>query len=212
MKVEVNTSLRLVPDATGKLLAWASGLESSSNTYLEQLKILSRKLGAYYRPDGLTEIGFWVPGLIRDVLHEREIYLEVFTPTEAIDWQEKEQTIQFRRDRVQLEQQGEYIWGVVAGMQPGNRQQAGSFYWLRYIDRAEKLRTIRDLVPHSLPYGIFAPAELYDIDSLQAQRKDQEYLAQTAKSTDPKVKVPRVKDPHNILQLHVGNSLSRRHN
>lgn len=208
MKVEVDTSIRLVPEATGKLLAWATGLESSTNTYLEQTKALARKLGAYYRPDGLTEIGFWVPGLIRDVLHEREIYLEVFTPIDSIDWQEKEQTIKFRRDRLHLEQQGEYIWGVVAGMQPGNREQAGSFYWLRYIDRAEKLRTIRDLVPHSLPYGIFAPAELYDIDSLQASRKDLDYLERTAKSPDSKVKIPRVSDPKNILEVHVGTASS----
>ncbi|MEM8831245.1 MAG: glucosylglycerol hydrolase [Cyanobacteria bacterium P01_G01_bin.19] len=206
MKVTVDTSIRLVPEATGKLLAWASGLEGSSNTYLEQTKALARKLGAYYRPDGLTEIGFWVPGLIRDVLHEREIYLEVFTPLEPIDWQEQEQTIQFRRDRLHLEQQGEFIWGVVAGMKPGNREQAGSFYWLRYIDRAEKLRTIRDLVPHSLPYGIFAPAELYDMDSLQASRADLDYLELTAKSTNPKIKIPRVKDPRNILQIHVGTA------
>lgn len=206
MKVTVDTSIRLVPEATGKLLAWASGLEGTSNTYLEQTKAIARKLGAYYRPDGLTEIGFWVPGLIRDVLHEREIYLEVFTPLEPIDWQEKEQTIKFKRDRLHLEQQGEYIWGVVAGMQPGNREQAGCFYWLRYVDRAEKLRTIRDLVPHSLPYGIFAPAELYDIDSLQANRADLAYFEQTAQAKDLQVKIPRVRDPHNILQLHVGTA------
>ncbi len=208
MKVKVDTSIRLVPEATGKLLAWASGLEGTSNTYLEQTKALARKLGAYYRPDGLTEIGFWVPGLIRDVLHEREIYLEVFTPLEPIDWQEQEQTIKFKRDRLHLEQQGEFIWGVVAGMTPGNREQAGSFYWLRYIDRAEKLRTIRDLVPNSLPYGIFAPAELYDMDSLQKSRADLDYLEETAKSTNPKVKIPRVKDPRNILQVHIGTASS----
>jgi len=206
VKEEVDTSIRLIPEATGKLLAWATSQESSTNTYLDQTKALARKLGAYYRADGLTEIGFWVPGLIRDVLHEREIYLEVFTPTEPIDWQAKEQTIRFRSDRIHLEQQGEYIWGVVAGMQPGNREQAGSFYWLRYIDRAEKLRTIRDLLPHSLPYGIFAPAELYDIDSLQASRADLDYLKRTAKSTNPKVKIPRVGEPRNILQIHVGTA------
>ena len=208
MKVTADTSIRLVPEATGKLLAWASGLEGTTNTYLEQTKALARRLGAYYRPDGLTEIGFWVPGLIRDVLHEREIYLEVFTPLAPIDWQQKEQTIKFRRDCLHLEQQGEYIWGVVSGMKPGNREEAGSFYWLRYIDRAEKLRTIRDLVPYSLPYGIFAPAELYDMDSLQANRGDLEYLERTAKSDNSKIKIPRVKDPRNILQIHVGTASS----
>jgi hypothetical protein len=207
-KAKVDTSIKLVPEATGKLLAWAIGLESSTNTYLEQTKALARKLGAYYRPDGLTEIGFWVPGLIRDVLHEREIYLEVFTPLDPIDWQEKEQTIRFRRDRVHLEQQGEFIWGVVSGMQAGNRQQAGCFYWLRYVDRAEKLRTIRDLVPHSLPYGIFAPAELYDFDSLQANRSDLDYFERTAQSFDPQIKIPRVGNPRNILQIHVGTASS----
>ena len=206
MRVEVDTSIRLVPEATGKLLAWASGLESSTNTYLEQTKAIARKLGAYYRPDGLTEIGFWVPGLIRDVLHEREIYLEVFTPIEPIDWQEQEQSIKFKRDRLHLEQQGEFIWGVVAGMQAGTKERAGSFYWLRYVDRAKQLRTIRDLVPSSLPYGIFAPAELYDMDSLQANRTDLEYFERTAKSDDPKIKIPRLSDPKNILQIHVGTA------
>ncbi len=206
MKVEVDTSIKLVPDATGKLLAWATSVESSTSTYLEQMKALARKLGAHYRPDGLTEIGFWVPGLIRDVLHEREIYLEVFTPIEPIDWRAKEQTVKFKCDRLHLEQQGEYIWGVVSGMQPGNREQAGSFYWLRYIDRAEKLRTIRDLVPYSLPYGIFAPAELYDMDSLQVSRGDLDYFRRTAISNDPQIKIPRVSDPRNILQIHVGTA------
>ena len=206
MKVEVDTSIKLVPEATGKLLAWATSLEGSTNTYLEQTKALARRLGAHYRPDGLTELGFWVPGLIRDVLHEREIYLEVFTPIEPIDWRAKEQIIKFKCDRLHLEQQGEYIWGVVSGMKPGNREQAGSFYWLRYVDRAEKLRTIRDMVPYSLPYGIFAPAELYDMDSLQASRQDLDYFQLTAVSHNRQIKIPRVSDPCNILQIHVGTA------
>ena len=206
MKVEVDTSIKLVPEATGKLLAWATSVESSSNTYLEQMKALARKLGAHYRADGLTELGFWVPGLIRDVLHEREIYLEVFTPVEPIDWRAKEQIVKFKCDRLHLEQQGEYIWGVVSGMQPGNREQAGSFYWLRYVDRAERLRTIRDLVPYSLPYGIFAPAELYDMNSLQASRQDLDYFKHTAVSDNAQIKIPRFKDPRNILQIHVGTA------
>ncbi|BAZ44731.1 hypothetical protein NIES4102_17480 [Chondrocystis sp. NIES-4102] len=208
VELEVDTSIQLVADETGKLLAWASGIESSSHTYLEQNKALARRLGAYYRPDGLTEIGFWVPGLVRDALHEREVYLEVFTPTEPIDWQAKEQTIKFKRDRLHLEQQGEFMWGVVSGMQAGNRTVAGSFYWLRYVDRAENLRTIRDLLPNSLPYGIFAPSELYDLDSLQANRSDLDYFERTAQSDDPLNAIPRVGSPRNILQIHVGTASS----
>ncbi len=114
MITEVDRSIKLVAQETGKLLAWASGLESSTNSYLEQVQALSRKLGAHYRADGLTEIGFWVPGLMGDVLHERDFYLEVFTPLEKIDWRSKEQRITFKRDRIHLEQHGEFSWGVIA--------------------------------------------------------------------------------------------------
>ena len=204
MVIAQSESVRLVPEETGKLLAWASGLESATNTFLEQAKALARKLGAHYRSDGLTEFGFWVPRLIGDVLHEREIYLEVFTPLEAIDWRAKEQRVRFRRDSLHLEQQGEYFWGVVAGLQAGNKEQAGSFYWLRYSDLNGKLQTIRDIVPYSLPYGIFAPAELYDVASLQANRADLDYLRRTSATKGKKI--PRVDAPCNILQLHIGTA------
>lgn len=204
MATVADRSISLVPQETGKLLAWVSGLEGSTTSYLEQVRALSQKLGAHYRADGLTEIGFWLPGLMSDVLHERDCYLEVFTPLEKIDWRSKEQRIRFRRDRIHLEQQGEFSWGVVAGMQAGTRDQAGSFYWLRYVDRAEQLRTVRDLLPYSLPYGIFAPAELYDMESLQAKRADLDYFQRTG-ATDGKT-IPRVGNPRNILEIHVGTA------
>ena len=204
VSIVVKQSVELVPEETNKLLGWATGLESSTNSYFEQTQALARKLGAHYRDDGLTEVGFWVPGLIRDALHEREIYLEVFTPLEPIDWRSQEQRIRFRRDRLHLEQQGEFIWGVVSGMTPGTKDQAGCFYWLRYIDRAENVRTVRDLMPYSLPYGIFAPAELYDMASLQRNRADLDYF----KAPEMKIKgqTYRVEAPCNILQMHVGTA------
>ena len=161
-------------------------------------------MGAHYRADGLTEIGFWTPRLIAEVMQERDIYLEVLTPLEEIDWQVKEQIVNFKRETLNLKQQGEYFWGVVAGMRAGNKEQAGSFYWLRYIDLTDRLKAIRDIMPYSLPYGVFAPAELYDMDSLQAQRKDLNYIKRTG--IKEQENIPRVGDPQNILQLHVGTA------
>ena len=202
--VKTNYSLSLVETETQKLLDWAIAIEESNATYLEKAQAIARKLGAHYRADGLTEIGFWTPRLIAEVMHERDIYLEVLTPLEEIDWQAKEQIINFKRDTLHLKQQGEYFWGVVEGMRAGNKEQAGSFYWLRYIDLTDRLRAIRDLMPYSLPYGVFAPAELYDMDSLQAQRKDLNYIKRTG--TTEQENVPRVGDPQNILQLHIGTA------
>ncbi len=202
--VKTNNSLSLVEAETQKLLDWVMAIEESNDTYLEKAQAIARRLGAHYCADGLTEIGFWTPRLIAEVMHERDIYLEVLTPLEEIDWQAKEQIINFKRDTLHLKQQGEYFWGVVAGMRAGNKEQAGSFYWLRFIDLTDRLRAIRDLMPYSLPYGVFAPAELYDIDSLQAQRKDLNYFKRTG--TKGQKNIPRMGDPQNILQLHVGTA------
>ena len=52
MLIEVHQSVELVPEATSKLLAWASTQESSHNSYFEQSQAIAKKLGAHYRPDG----------------------------------------------------------------------------------------------------------------------------------------------------------------
>lgn len=143
---------------TQVLLDWAANIDQSDATYFQTGQLLATRLGAHYREDGLTEIGFWTPGLAAEVIQsERSIYLEVFTPLEPIDFQATEQEITWQRDRISLILQGEYIWGVIKGLRPGTREEAGSFYWLRYIDYQGHVKTIRDPLAYSLPYGVFAP-------------------------------------------------------
>ncbi|MEL6440230.1 MAG: glucosylglycerol hydrolase [Cyanobacteria bacterium J06621_8] len=213
MQTEIQNSISLVEAETQKLLDWAIAVEALEATYLDKAQALVRKLGAHYRSDGLTEIGFWTPRLAAEVMHERDIYLEVLTPLTKIDWTSSEQVVQFKCQRINLQQQGEFFWGVVSGMTPGNRHQAGSFYWLRYIDLNEQLKTIRDVLPYSLPYGVFAPAELYDMESLQKERQDLDYFRRTGiqeLENIPRVGQPQnneqLGEPRNILQLHVGTA------
>ena len=209
----LQSSISLVEKETQQLLDWAIAIDHSSRTYLEKTQAIARKLGAHYRADGLTEIGFWTPRLIAEVMHERDIYLEVLTPTTEIDWEAKEQTISFKRDRINLKQQGEFFWGVVSGMVAGEGKKAGSFYWLRYIDLNNKLRAMRDIMPYSLPYGVFAPAELYDMQSLEKNRQDLAYFQRTGSKDDQKIprvgqrqQIIQLDEPQNILQLHVGTA------
>ncbi|MEC4805471.1 MAG: glucosylglycerol hydrolase [Jaaginema sp. PMC 1079.18] len=216
-KVDTPQKITLAEAETQSLLDWAIAIEHSELTFFEKAKMLATRLGAHYRADGLTEVGFWTPRLSAQVMRKSEIYFEVLTPLEAIDTHIDEQVIPFRRDRLNLKQQGEFHWGVVAGMTPGDRDRIGSFYWLRYIDQAGQLQAIRDTIPYSLPYGVFGPAELYDIDKLQAQRQDLEYFRRTGASQMPALdsvpalrRIPRIRAPRNILQIHVGTSSPER--
>jgi hypothetical protein len=199
------TPIYLVEDETQTVLDWAETVMHSDDTYFQRGQRLARRLGAHYRRDGLTEFGFWTPELAADVIQsERTLELEILTPLQSIDFRQPQQTIPFQRDRLPVMQQGEFVWAVVAGIKPGTKERAGSFYWLRHIDAEGRLHYIRDPLAYSLPYGVFAPAEVYDMRRLQRQRKDLTYFRRTAAPkgiTD--VTIPRVKAPTNILQIHV---------
>jgi hypothetical protein len=193
----------LVEAETQQLLEWANAVGESGDTYFHQGQQLAQRLGAHYRADGLTEFGFWTPELTAEVIQsERTLELEVLTPQQPIDFRAVQQTVAFRRDRIPVMQQGEYTWAVVAGLTPGTRHQSGSFYWLRYVDPEEREHRIRDPLAYSLPYGVFAPAELYDFNRLQQERSDLDYLRRTAVPSELE-EISRLPPPTNILQIHV---------
>ncbi|MEB3268869.1 MAG: glucosylglycerol hydrolase, partial [Leptolyngbya sp.] len=197
--------IALVDAATQDLLTWAEQVQASDETILHKAQQLATRLGAHYRPaDGLTEIGFWAPELGADMVQPKNIYLEIFTPKQAIAPQRPSQKVLFRRDYVELVKQGEYFWGVLSGLKAGTRHQLGSFYWLRYLDMdTNEVRVIGDCLAHSLPYGVYAPAEVYDLASLQAQRADRDYFGQGDRD---EAGIIRVHPPRNILQLHVNTA------
>ncbi|NER83258.1 MAG: alpha-amylase [Leptolyngbya sp. SIO1D8] len=205
MAVKRIHNLCLVEDETQTLLQWAASVMASDDTYFGRGQRLAKRLGAHYRRDGLTEFGFWTPELTADVIQsERTLELEIFTPLKPINFQEPLQTLQFQRDRIPVAQQGEFLWAVVSGVRAGNRNATGSFYWLRYVDAEQRVHVIRDPLAYSVPYGVFAPAEVYDMRQVQRRRADLSYLRRTAAPKGvPDAEIPRVPSPTNILQIHV---------
>ena len=212
--------IKLIEAATQEFLNWVAAFAYSHDygeDFFHRAKILATRLGAYYRPDGLTEVAFWVPdvgqGGIRywgwseanhhyQIKSAKNIYLEVLTPLQPIDFRAPQQVIPFQRDRLPLKNHQDYFCGVFSGMRPGVKEQAGCFYWLRYVDAQNQLRTIGDTMAYSLPYGVFAPAELYDVDWLQQQRADLDYFSQAAAGPG----MIKVRPPRNILQIHVSTA------
>ena len=197
---------------TEALMAWALGVAGSKKTYFEIGQQLARRLGAHPIEGGLTELGFWTPKLAGQILPmERQLYLEIFTPIEDVDFTALEQTVAFHYECVEVPLQGEFVWAVVKGLQMGSRDRLGSLYWLRYRDiNSGELNTLRDVAAYSLPYGVFAPAELYDMDTLQRSRPDKDYFAERAQqppivpaATGDEPALPREAAPVSILQLHI---------
>ncbi|MBE9079529.1 alpha-amylase [Romeria aff. gracilis LEGE 07310] len=203
--VSNSKQVRFVEDETQSLVAWADSINRSDATYFNKAQKLAHRLGAKYRSDRLTEIGFWTPEFAGDIIQsEHRLELEIFTPLDPLDFRAPQQTVRFQRDLIPITKQGEFVWAVIYGMQAGTRHQAGCFYWLRYEDADGRVRVIRDPLAYSLPYGVFAPAELYDMRQLQRRRADLAYFRQTGSSSSlSDATPPRVPAPTNILQIHV---------
>ena len=215
-KKDLTPSIKLVEEATQTFLDWATALFSEIDDPFARAKILATRLGAHYRPDGLTEIAFWVPEMEQDrervlewpktahyyqIQGAKSIYLTVSTPLEPIDFRAREQVIPFRRERLPMVNHKNFFCGVYSGMVAGTKEQAGTGYCLHYVDNQNQLQIIGDVVAYSLPYGVFGPAELYDVERVQQQRQDLDYFSP---AQDSALGFTKVSPPRNILQIYVG--------
>lgn len=190
----------LVEDATQELVARARTIQSGAASPFEKALTLVRWLGAHLHQD-YAQFGFWAPEISEGGFDPNQVFLEVLTPQEPVDFQASHQVLQFRRDRLRLVQDGEYLWGMVAGLDPGSRRDAGALYWVKARDRVNGWQTLHDPLAYSLPFGAFAPAEFYDLTRLHTQRADRAYFAHLDAAPDPDG-VLRMGPPTNILQVH----------
>ena len=184
------------------LVDWATPIQVDADSPFAAARTLARRLGAHFRPEtGITEFGFWTPELTEMGIPDERVRLEILRPAGEIDFQADKQTVRFIRQGLPLLRTGDFAWWAVDGLRPGRRDQVGDFYWLTYQDEAGSWHPIRDVLAHSLPFGAFAPAELYDMAGMFAARQDAAHFANLVTEPDPDG-VPRQTTPVNILQIH----------
>ncbi len=195
--------IRLVEAETDRLVAWAVATLTAPGSTFQRRRAVARRLGAHVNPEtGLAEFGFWAPELSIRNVPPTDVHLEVLTPLEDVDLAQARQSVVVRRERVPLRKQDDrdYWWAAVDGLVAGTRERLGSLYHVVYRNLDGSERIIRDLLPYSLPYGAFAPAELYDIDRLDRERGDREHFTRGERAADG---VLEVGPPSSILELHI---------
>ncbi|SEO88304.1 Hypothetical glycoside hydrolase 5 [Halogranum amylolyticum] len=198
----------LLEDRTADLVDWHDDVLASHDREFEAMKEIVTRLGAHYT-DGHAEVGFWTPELLDEGVSEGDVYLEVLTPTDGVEPYGHD-SLTFHRERVPLRRNGEFHWGVVSGMRPGTREQLGSLYRLTYQHDGE-WQTIPDPLAYSVPFGAFAPAELYDMERLDEERADSEYFQAFGTDaeripTSEDDGVPRVDPATSMLEIHPGTA------
>ncbi len=171
--------------ATQTLVAWANHL-LQQNTF-DAHRQLVKKLGANVQ-ENQTQFGFYAPELRS--ISSSNYRLEIYHPLQIIDLQKDTQKIAFETFYINLVKTDDFLWGIVEGTKSGNRTEIGDFYALKYKNKDGKSKTITDYLAHSIPFGAFAPAEIYDVSELRASRQ---HLSTPS----------RLPLPINILEVHL---------
>ncbi len=203
------TDVSLRERATERLCERTSERLASADDSFEAARDVVEKLGAHWQGEH-AEFGFWTPELVDRSVPEEDVFVELITPTEPVDLTADETTVPVRRERAPTRRAGEYTWAAIDGVRPGTRDRLGTLYRLTYRTD-DGWETIHDPLAYSLPFGAYAPAELYDVDRLDAERPDREYYEALGTEDEPVATeedggLPRIEPATNLLELHPGTA------
>jgi len=171
---------------------------NSAPTAFDGEREIARRLGAHVEDDGRATFGFWTPELLDNRVPDGDIFLEVLAPEEPLDLTRAHQHLQFARAYLPVARFEAHTFATINGMVAGTRRQVGDFYALIWRDAHGDWHRILDPLAASLPFGAFAPAELYDTNAMQAARCDLAYYKALQA-----YEVHKFPPPTNILQIHV---------
>lgn len=166
----------------------------------ERAKILAEHLGAHVHGDS-TGFCVWYPGL----QHYKSIFIELFQPVSELVYDKPDQHCSMNYFRLPATRTGDFIVAVADGITAGNETSFGTFYQFIVINHDDSKLIIRDPLAWSLPYGISAPAEVYDVKSVLQNRQDSLYykkLDRTFRDMDDH----RIPPSTNLLEIHTGTS------
>ncbi|ETX28785.1 glucosylglycerol hydrolase [Roseivivax isoporae] len=175
----------------------------TAQTRFEAEQSIARTLGGQVDADGLASFGFWVPELQDLRVPSGDIFLEILRPSEPLDLTRAHQDVRFDRAFVPVIRTENHCFACVRGMRAGTRETIGDFYALVYRDAEDTWHRILDPLAMSLPFGAMAPAELYDVAAMQAQRGDRSYWESLRGETPHKFGPVT-----NILQIHIPTATS----
>ncbi len=181
---------------------------ASAGSSFDAARALARRMGGLVTGPGKAEFGFWAPELLEARVPDGDIFLEILQPDAQFSLTVSRQNARFRRTRLPVERADAWIWCAVDGIRAGTRDVIGDFYALTWRDGEGEWHRIFDPLAASVPFGVFAPAELYDLAAMQAARSDKPYFEglQPGEDGAPAKLGPVV----NILQIHTPTATAGR--
>ncbi len=192
------------PVAAEAAAAWCDNQFARAENRFDAGRRIARRLGAHVSQRTVT-FGFWVPELLDHSVADGDIFLELLRPDTELDITAAlNEEAGFARILLPVTRSDAFVFSAASGVRAGRRESLGDFYALLWRDAEGHFHRILDPLAMSLPYGAFAPAEVYDMAALQEGRADKAYF-EALKSEAPHKFGP----PTSILQLHIPTATAR---
>lgn len=211
-----------LPRHTAELVQHARSDREDAADEFDAAKRIATRLGARpIRPEGAdpadtvpegVAFGFWTPDVVDAGVPATNVKLELFAPTRRVDpGRDDLRELEFRVDRLSVVRDGAFHWIAAEDVRVGTRDRLGALYQLVYEQPDGEWETVRDPVPYSVPFGTFAPAEVYDWPRLDATRPDRDHFESLGTGseslpTSSDDGLPRVDPATSMLEIHPGTS------
>jgi hypothetical protein len=191
---------RIDEAATRALVEHAAALRREHDPFGAARRLVRMAGG---RPiDGRAEFGVWLPHVTEDA----RVELEAIVPEGPLPLGE-EATVPVAVHRLTMERDGEWAWLATSGARAGDRETVGTLYRFVVVGRDGREEVAHDPLAVSLPFGLFGPAELYDLERMHAGREDAEFFRRFGiGGDDPEGEPPRFGPPAHLLQVHVASA------
>ncbi len=231
----------VLSDRTASLIERARADREATDDEFAAARRIAGRLGAHpIRPDDAdpasdppegVAFGFWTPDLVAAGVPAEDVRLELFVPIgeegqggDVDPGREDLREATFAVRRLPVERDGEFHWVAVEDVPVGTGDALGALYQLVYpttegdagatADGAGDggaWETVQDPLAYSVPFGAFAPAEVYDWPRLDATRPDRDHFRSfgtddEALPTSEDDGLPRVELATSMLEIHPGTS------
>ncbi len=143
----------------------------------------------------------WHP-LIKNAIR---VTIEIFIPISDHIYDKPDQHSSVIYYQLEAEKIETFAAVVLNDVPAGDRTRFGAFYQFKLDFEDGTKQVIRDPMAWSLPYGIHAPAELYDAESVLGSRNDTAYYAGLSKTLSKKEE-NRIGPSANLLEIHTGTA------
>ncbi len=152
-----------------------------------------QSLGVHFRND-LTYCLFWHP----DLASAKKVFLTFYRFSANFNLVNEIQIADCQYFELEICQKDNFYYGVYEGVLAGNERQFGDFYALTFVKKNDEVGYVIDPLAASMPLGAFAPAEIFDLEKMFAERRDKAYF-EALKARNMKC----LDAPKHILEIHI---------